>query len=334
MSHSGVRAGTMGEVLEAEGAAIVAPFGTALADLAREREDIVGLTADMGRYSDILPFAREHPARFFNVGMAEQDLLAISVGMAKTGKVAYCTTYAAFVTRRALDFITIAAAHSRAGVKIFAGMPGLINPYGATHQATEDLAILRMVPDLAIIDPCDATELSQVVRAVAEIDGAVYVRNLRGKVPVVLDPAAYRFRFGRAQRLAEGRDIAIVSTGFMTARGLKAAAAARQAGLDCAVLHVPTIAPFDAEAVLELASSVERVVVLENHQRSGGLATLVVEALYDQGLRVPVTRLGIAHRFNECGSQSFIEARHGLDQASIDRAVIDPLPKSRVVPRW
>lgn len=321
MSGAGTRAGTMGEVLHVEGPVVAAPFGTALAALAHRREDVVGLTADMGRYSDILPFAQEHPDRFFNVGMAEQDLLAIAVGMAKTGKVAYCTTYAAFVTRRALDFLTIACAHSRANVKVFAGMPGLVNPYGATHQATEDLAVVRMIPDLAVIDPCDATELAQVVEAVAEIEGAVYVRNLRGKVPVTL-PDTYSFRFGAAQRLAEGTDVAVISTGSMTARALRAAEAARAAGVSAAVLHVPTIKPFDADAVLELAAAVDRVVVIENHQRSGGLATLVVEALYDEGVRVPVTRIGIDHRFNECGSQAFIEAQHGLDQPAIDRAVI------------
>ena len=333
MSTTDARAGTMGEVNEIDGPAVAAPFGNALADLARDRDDIVGLTADMGRYSDILPFARAHPERFFNVGMAEQDLVAISVGMAKTGKVAYATTYAAFVTRRALDFITIAAAHSRADVKIFAGMPGLVNPYGATHQATDDLAILRMVPDLAIIDPCDATELSQVVRAVAEHEGAVYVRNLRGKVPVTLDPDRYSFELGRARLLAEGGDVAIVSTGFMTARALKAAEAARASGLECSVLHVSTIKPFDAEAVLELAARVYRVVVLENHHERGQ-ATLVVEALYDEGLRVPVTRLGIGHSFNECGSQAYVEAQHGLDQAAIDRAVITPQESQAGTQRW
>jgi transketolase len=315
------RAGTMGEVLEVEGPFAVAPFGEALAQLGHEREDVVGLTADMGRYSDILPFARAHPRRFFNVGMAEQNLLAVSAGMAKTGKVAYCTTYSVFITRRALDFITIACAHSRANVKIIAGMPGLVNPYGATHQATEDIAITRMVPELTVIDPCDATELSQVVRAIADVEGTVYVRNLRGKVPITLDPDTYRFELGKAKELATGRDVGIVSSGFMTTRALKAAAAAAAEHVSCGVLHVPTIKPFDADAVLEFAAGVDRLVVLENHQRSGGLATLVVEALYEAGIVRPLQRLGIAHRFNECGSQAFMEARHGLDQASIERAV-------------
>ncbi len=322
MPESTRRAGTMGEVLETEGPWVVAPFGHTLAELARERQEVVGLTADMGRYSDILPFAQAHPDRFFNVGMAEQNLLAISAGLAKTGKIAYCATYSVFITRRALDFITIACAHSNANVKIIAGMPGLVNPYGATHQATEDLAITRMIPDLTVIDPCDATELAQVVRAVADIEGTVYVRSLRGKVPVTLDPDRYQFEVGKAKRLAAGTDVGIISTGFMTARALKSAEAATAHGVSSGVLHVPTIKPFDVAGVLEFAAGVDRLVILENHQRSGGLATLVVEALYDEGMLRPLMRLGIDQRFNDCGSQAYMEAQHGLDQASIDRAVI------------
>ncbi|MBS1678379.1 MAG: transketolase family protein [Actinobacteria bacterium] len=316
------RAGTMGEVLDVKGPFVVAPFGETLAELAAERPEIVGLTADMGRYSDILPFARAFPDRYFNVGMAEQDLISIAAGLASTGKIAYCTTYAAFVTRRALDFITIGCAHGRANVKIIAGMPGLVNPYGATHQATDDLSITRLIPDLTVIDPCDATELSQVIRAIADVEGTVYVRNLRGKVPVTLDPDVHRFELGRAKVLAAGSDVGIVSCGFPTARALDVAARAAADGIACGVLHVATVKPFDREAVCEFAAGVERLVVLENHQRSGGLATLVVEALYDAGVQVPLERLGIHERFNECGSQDFIERQHGLDLAGVLRAVM------------
>ena len=254
--------------------------------------------------------------------MAEQDLIAISAGLASTGKIAYCTTYSAFVTRRALDFITIACAHGRANVKIIAGMPGLVNPYGATHQATDDLSITRLIPDLTVIDPCDATELSQVIRAIADVEGTFYVRNLRGKVPVTLDPDMHRFELGRAKVLIAGSDVGIISCGSSTARALDAASGASAAGVSCGVLHVATIKPFDRDAVCEFAAGVDRLVVLENHQRSGGLATLVVEALYDAGMQVPLERLGIDHRFNECGSQAFIEEQHGLDPASILRAVM------------
>ena len=316
------RAGGMGEILDVAGPYESAPLGTALTELGRERSDIVGLTADMGRFSDMNAFRDEFPDRFFNVGMAEQNLLMVAAGLAKTGKIAYCTSYSVFITRRALDFLQIACAHANANVKIIAGMPGLMNPYGATHQATDDIAILRMIPGLIIIDPVDATELKQVVKAIADIPGTVYVRGLRGNVPVVLDPEAYTFEIGKAKLLATGSDVGIISSGFMTQRGLQASKEAAGSGICAAVLHVPTIKPFDEKAIQDFAAGVKRLVVVENHQTTGGLATLVVEALYDAGINVPLIKVGIGNRFHEAGSQAYVEEKYGLDYARILRAVV------------
>lgn len=314
----------MGELIDvADKRTDLAPFGTELAELGRERPEIVALTADMGRYSDILPFRDAHPDRFFNVGMAEQNLILTAAGLAKVGKVAYCTTYSVFVTRRAYDFVAIACAHSRANVKIFAGMPGLLNGYGATHQATEDLNMMRGIADLTIIDPMDATELRQVVRAVADIPGTVYVRLLRGNVPVELD-SQYRFVPGKAALLREGDgSVGVIGTGYMTARALDAAWIAAERGVDAGVLHVPTIKPFDTAAVLDFAGRHDRLVVVENHKTTGGLATLVTEALYDAGLLRPVIKIGLEDGFFECGSQEYLEATYGLDLPRVVRALID-----------
>ena len=313
----------MGELIEIAGKTTeLAPFGRELAALGRERSDIVALTADMGRYSDILAFRDEHPDRFFNVGMAEQNLIAVSAGLAKTGKIAYCTTYSVFVSRRAYDFVAIAGAHSMANVKIFAGMPGLMNGYGATHQATEDLNMMRGIADLTIIDPCDATELKQVVRAVADIPGTVYVRLLRGNVAVELDPATYQFKVGKAMILRPGGSVGIISTGYMTARALDAAAHVAHQGVDVGVLHVPTIKPFDTAGVLAFAAQYDRVIVAENHKTTGGLATLVIEAMFDAGVIRPVERIGLADSFFECGSQEYLEARYGVDLPRFVRAIL------------
>ena len=314
----------MGELIEvADKQTDLAPFGTELAELGRERPEVVALTADMGRYSDILPFRDAHPDRFFNVGMAEQNLVLTAAGLAKVGKIAYCTTYSVFVTRRAYDFVAIACAHSMANVKIFAGMPGLMNGYGATHQATEDLNMMRGIADLTIIDPCDATELRQVVRAVADIPGTVYVRLLRGNVPVELGPD-YRFVPGRAALLREGDgSVGVVSTGYLTGRALDAAREAAGRGVDAGVLHVPTIKPFDTEAVLEFAGRHSRLVIAENHKTTGGLATLVTEAMFDAGLLRPVIRIGLADGFFECGSQEYLEAKYGVDLPRVVRALVD-----------
>ena len=314
----------MGELIDRpDKKTVLAPFGTTLAELGRTRPEIVALTADMGKYSDILPFRDAHPDRFFNVGMAEQNLIAMSAGLAKVGKIAYCTTYSVFVTRRAYDFVAIACAHSKANVKIFAGMPGLVNGYGATHQATEDLNLMRGIADLTIIDPCDATELSQVVEAVADIPGTVYVRLHRGKVPVELDDS-YQFELGKAKVLREGGRVGIISTGYMTARALDALTAVAPYDVRAGVLHVSTIKPFDTAAVLTFARDYERIIVAENHKTTGGLASLVIETLFDAGLLKPVERIGLADSFFECGSQEYLEARYEVDLPRFVRAILAP----------
>jgi transketolase len=321
--HAGRTRG-MGELIDIAGKTTeLAPFGQTLAELGRERPEIIGLTADMGRYSDILPFRDAHPTRFFNVGMAEQDLIMIAAGLSKVGKIAYCTTYSVFITRRAYDFVAISCAHSKANVKIFAGMPGLVNGYGATHQATEDLNMMRGIADLTIIDPCDATELKQVVRAVADIPGTVYVRNLRGKVPVDL-PDSYRFELGKAKVIHEGGGtVGIIATGYMSARAMDAARLAAEQGVAASVLHVGTIKPFDTAGVLAFAARFDRLIVAENHKTTGGLSTLVVEALYDAGMMKPLIKIGLADSFFECGSQEYLEAKYGIDLPRMLRAIVE-----------
>ncbi len=298
---------------------IEAPFGKALLEVAERRGDIVGLTADLGKYTDILPFRDAHSDRFFNVGMAEQNLIAVAAGLARTGFVPFATTYGVFATRRAYDYIAIACAHSRVNVKIIAGLSGLTTGYGGTHQAIEDLALMRMIPNLVVIDPCDTTDLMQATHAIADYDGPVYMRLLRGKVPVVLDPRTYRFAIGKAALLKEGSDVGIISTGLMTEHALDAATALEANGLSVGVLHMPTLKPFDSEAVREFAS-VKGIITAENHIVSGGLASQVAEALFDAGLNRPLKRVGLRDAFVELGAAPTLQARHGLTASAIIKA--------------
>src|SRR5437588_10434749 len=194
--------------------AAAAPFGHALVHAAAGNPRIVGLTADLGKYTDLDIFAEQFPERFFQIGMAEQNLIGVAAGLARTGFIPFATTYCVFATRRAYDFIAIGCALGKANVKIIAGLPGLTTGYGGTHQGIEDLALMRAVPKLVVIDPCDATELTQAVHAIAAYAGPVYMRLLRGQVPVVLDPASYRFEIGKARLLREGDDVAVISTGL------------------------------------------------------------------------------------------------------------------------
>jgi transketolase len=291
---------------------VEAPFGYALAEAASHNENIVGLTADLGKYTDILPFRDAHPRRFFNVGMAEQNMVAIAAGLARTGCIPFATTYGVFATRRAYDFIAIACAHSRANVKIIAGLPGLTTGYGGTHQAIEDLGLMCLVPGLVVIDPCDATEIAQATAALADYDGPVYMRLLRGMVPVVLDPKNYRFRIGRAVHIREGADVGIVSTGLMTERALDTATILARHGIAVGILHVSTIKPFDAEAVAAFTDGVGQLVSAENHVTGGGLASLVAEALFERGIARPLLRIGLPDRFIPCGSVPTLQERYGL----------------------
>jgi transketolase len=196
-------------------------------------------------------------------------------------------------------------------VKIVAGLPGLTTGYGGTHQAIEDLALMRMIPGLVVIDPCDATEIAAATEAIADHRGPVYMRLLRGAVPVVFEPGT-RFEIGKARVLLEGSDLGIVSTGLMTERALDAAVALADSGISAGVLHVPTVKPFDAAAVTDFAAGYRVIVTAENHVATGGLASLVVEALYAANLYRPLSRVGLPDRYIECGSVPTLQARYGL----------------------
>ncbi|MSU61095.1 MAG: transketolase family protein [Pedosphaera sp.] len=311
---------------------VSAPFGEALVNVGRQNPKVIGLTADLGKYTDILSFAAAFPERYFNVGMAEQNLIGIAAGLARTGFVPFCTTYCVFATRRAYDFIAIGCALSRTNVKIIAGLPGLTTGYGGTHQGIEDLALMRAMPNLTVIDPCDATEIAQATAVIADYDGPVYMRLLRGRVPVVLDPVTYRFEIGKARLLRKGTDVAFISTGLMTQRTLEAAAQLANDGVSAAVLHVSTLKPFDREAVLSLIERVPRVITAENHVTTGGLASAVADAATDAGLRLRLKRVGIPDCFCECGSLPYLAKRYQMDTASIVAAARTVLEEEPVLP--
>ncbi len=293
-------------------ASIEAPFGRTLAALGAERPDIVGLTADLGKYTDILPFRDAFPERFFNMGMAEQNLVAAAAGLARTGFVPFATTYGVFASRRAYDFIAIACAHANLPVKIIAGLPGLTTGYGGTHQAIEDTGLMSLVPGLVVIDPCDATEIAAATRAAAAYPGSVYMRLLRGTVPVVFEPDGFEFAIGRARLVREGGDVGFIATGFMTERAIDAADRLAARGIEAGVLHVPCLKPFDAEAVADFALRCGAIVTAENHVVTGGLATRVVEALHERGIQRTVRRIGLPDRFIECGAVPTLQKRYGL----------------------
>src|SRR6188472_641080 len=184
-----------------------APFGKALVEYAANKPEIVGMTADLAKYTDLHLFAQAYPDRFYQMGMAEQLLMAAAGGMAKEGLIPFATTYAAFGTRRAFDFVHQVIAEEDLNVKICCALPGLTTGYGPSHQACEDLALMRAIPNMMVIDPCDALEIEQAVPAIAAHPGPVYMRLLRGQVPLVLDEYDYSFAIGKAKKLTDGREV-------------------------------------------------------------------------------------------------------------------------------
>jgi len=299
-----------------------APFGHALVQLADMRRDIVGLTADLAKYTDLHIFAQAYPDRFFQMGMAEQLLMAAAGGMAKEGFVPFATTYAVFAARRAYDFIHQVIAEENLNVKIVCALPGLTTGYGPSHQATEDIAIFRGVPNLTIIDPCDALEIEQAVPAIAAHKGPVYMRLLRGQVPVVLDEYNYQFELGKAQLLRDGNEALIISSGFMTMRSLEVAEALRADQVDVAVLHVPTIKPLDEEAIVREASTAGRlVIVAENHSTVGGLGEAVATTLLRAGVAPTFRQVALPDAFLDAGALPTLHAKYGIAVAAMMRSI-------------
>jgi transketolase len=307
--------------LAAEGYETVnAPFGHALVDLARTDDRIVGLTADLGKYTDLHILGQEMPDRFYQMGMAEQLLMSAAAGMAREGCIPFATTYAVFASRRAYDFIAMAIAEENLPVKICCALPGLTTGYGPSHQATEDLAIFRGLPNMTLIDPCDADDLMGMVPQIAAHNGPVYTRLLRGKVPSVLTrhKPDYKFQIGKAQMIREGRDVLVISTGFMTMRALDAATALAKDGVDVAVLHCPTIKPLDVETIAaEAAKDGRLVVTAENHTKVGGLGEAVATTLLTRGITPTFRMIGLPDAFLEAGALPTLHDMYGLSVTKV-----------------
>jgi transketolase len=305
--------------LDAEGrAAVAAPFGHALNDLVAQGHDIVGLSADLSKYTDMHIFANAHPDRFYQMGMAEALLMSAAAGLAREGFIPFATTYAVFASRRAYDFIAMAIAEENLPVKICCALPGLTTGYGPSHQATEDMAIMRGLPNMSVIDPCDAIDIDQATREIAKTDGPVYMRLLRGNVPNVLGEYDYEFELGKAKLLQDGADVLFISSGFMTMRTLDAAKKLAKDNISCAILHSPTIKPLDEAAILKEAQKSGRMVVTaENHSIIGGLGEAVAGCLMRNGVHVPFQQIALPDEFLDAGALPTLHDQYGISVAAI-----------------
>ena len=303
-----------------------APFGKALVDYAASRPEVVGMTADLAKYTDLHVFAQAYPERFFQMGMAEQLLMGAAGGFAKEGLVPFATTYAVFATRRAYDFVHQVIAEESLDVKICCALPGLTSGYGPSHQATEDLAMMRAIPGLTVVDPCDAVDIEQAVPQIGAHKGPVYMRLLRGNVPVVLDEIeGYRFELGKARMLREGADVLVISSGLLTMRALEVAKDLAADKVGVAVLHCPTIKPLDEATIVAAVRSKSRLaVVAENHSVVGGLGEAVASCLLRHGAHPSAFQLaGLPDKFLDAGALPTLHDRYGISREVLARRIKD-----------
>ena len=324
MSETAARARVGQNLLEKSG-----PFGRAILEIGERRPDVVTLSADVAGVTGLAPFAETFPERFVNVGMAEENLISVAVGLAKAGFVPVATTFAVFATRRALDFIAIQCALNRANVKIVAALPGIYSTFGPTHQGIDDLAHMRALPNMTVLDPCDNVEMAEAIKAAVEHDGPIYLRELLGRETEDVDRGAHRFAIGPAQLLREGADVGIVTSGIMVRRSMDAAAELAQRGIEASVLKVSTIKPFDDAAVVGLARETGALVTAENHSVIGGLFSATAEVLARAGAQVPVRAVGVQDEFCSFGSNPYVARTHGLTAEAVIAAAGEVLAERR-----
>jgi transketolase len=295
-------------------------YGEALAQLGRENPRVVVLDADLAKSTKTLVFGKQFPDRFFDMGVAEQNMLGTAAGLAAAGKIAFCSSFAVFAAGRAFDQVRNSVAYTRLNVKIGASHAGItVGEDGASHQSVEDIALMRVLPNMTVFVPADAVETAGAVRAAAELDGPVYIRLGRSGVPVLHGPD-FRFVPGEAVTMREGTDAAIIATGIMTAMALEAAGRLQQEGIEVTVLNVHTIKPLDLEAVAGAAKATGAVVTAEEHSIIGGLGGAVAEILAET-YPVPLKRVGLTDTFGESGPSSNLLKKYGLTPEALVSAV-------------
>ena len=296
-------------------------YGDALLELGAENKDVVVIGADTTGSLKSGVFASKFPERFFNVGIAEQNLVSIAAGMALAGKIPYAGTYAIFVPGKSVDQIRNNIAYPNLNVKIVCSHGGIsVGPDGASHQQVEDIAIMRAIPKMNVIVPADAVSTKAIAKAIAAIPGPFYVRLTRSSTPVIYD-AGFRYEHGKANALKEGGDVGIVACGIMVSEALKAAEALRTKGVAASVLDLHTVKPIDSDAIVKLARSCGRVVTVEEHNVMGGMGSAVAEVLGER-YPVPIRRVGVMDTFGESGEAADLLRKYGLTAANVEQAAL------------
>ena len=295
-------------------------YGRALVKLGAENKDIVVLDADLAGSTRTKEFKKHYPERFFNMGIAEQNMMGTAAGLATAGKIVFASTFAIFATGRAFEQIRNSIAYAKLNVKIVASHAGLtVGEDGASHQAIVDISIMRSLPNMTVIVPADGVEAEKAVIAAAQYNGAVYIRMGRSAVPVIYQQD-YDFAIGKASVLKEGQDVSVLACGIMIAESLKAAEELAQEGISVKVINVATIKPIDKEAIVKAAQETGAIVTVEEHSIIGGLGSAVAEVLVENE-PVPMERVGVKDIFGESGKPQALLEKYGLTAKEVVSAV-------------
>ena len=296
-------------------------YGNALAELGREHEDVVVLDADLAGATKTSIFKKAFPDRHIDCGIAEANMMGIAAGLATTGMVPFASTFAMFAAGRAFEQVRNSIGYPHLNVKIGATHAGIsVGEDGASHQCNEDIALMRAIPGMTIINPSDDIEAKAAVKAAYEMEGPVYLRFGRLAVPVINDRPDYKFEIGKGVILRDGSDVAIIATGLCVSSALEAADRLSEDGINAMVINMHTIKPLDKELVRKAAKKTGKIVTVEEHSVIGGLGGAVCEALCDSE-PVPVKRIGMNDVFGESGPAAALLEKYGLDGKGVYRAV-------------
>lgn len=288
-----------------------------LTDWAKDKPQVLVLSADLTSSCEADLFRDTYPERFVSCGIAEQNMLSVAGGLCREGFVPFVHTFAVFIYRRAFDQVAMSVAYPNMPVKLFGFLPGITTPGGATHQAIEDLAVIRALPNMTVLEVGDATEVESVLDLVMAVDGPVYVRMLRGEVPRLF-PATQPMQLDVPRVLQAGTDLTVLSSGICTEEALRGVAALKSRGLSVTHVHVSTLKPFANPLYRELlAAGRYGVVTMENHVIDGGLGTCVAETCAAMGICKPQLKLGLRDCFSHGASRAFLMAEHGLDAMAL-----------------
>lgn len=296
------------------------PFENTLLKVAELNENLVVVDADLSRVCETNLFASRFPERYFNIGVAEANMVSISAGLALSGKTVFCGTFAGFMTMRAGDQVSVGVAYMQTDVKLCGFEAALVSGVnGATHQCMEDLAIMRAMPNMRVYDPVDATDLCAIIEYEATHPGPAYLRGIRKTVPVILDPQKYHFQPGKAFQVREGKDVTLIASGLMLARAISAGEQLATENITARILSMSCLKPIDSQAILQAAVETGCIVTAENHSILGGLGSAVAEVVTESH-PVPVLRVGIKDKFGEVGKEDYLAQKFEIGVPDIVRA--------------